>query len=102
MRDNPTPLSWPWTSPKKHFEACPQMQDLEVAQFLVTSWPLFLWRLRKPSVTWVLAREITALSSSWLEEDREFRDRWPWETDVLTRMALDKKARVAAASSTHG
>lgn len=42
----------------------------------------------------IIAGEIEGLAKDYLEEWRAYRARWPWETDVLDRMANDRLARV--------
>jgi hypothetical protein len=49
----------------------------------------FIW-------TYAMAHAIEACAAEYLEDERAFRAEWPWEMDVLDRIAIDKTARVSS------
>ncbi len=55
-----------------------------------------LWHFIQMYAIWLLALEIRICSIEYLEEERAFHDEWPWECDVLDRIAIDETAVVAS------
>lgn len=55
-----------------------------------------VWYFIRKYAIRLMADEIEACAKEYLEEERAFRDEWPWEMDVLDRIEIDKTARVAS------
>jgi len=53
-----------------------------------------VWFFLRPIAVVLLAQEIRDSAQDWIERDAELRYGWEWETDVLIRIEIDKKARV--------
>ncbi len=51
-----------------------------------------LWFFLRKHAIRLMAQEIEAGAREYLEDERAFRDEWPWESDVLDRIEIDKTA----------
>lgn len=55
------------------------------------------WMFFREAIIRRMAAEIEQAAIEFLKADRAFRAAWPWETDVMIRMAIDQKAHRASA-----